>query len=73
MINKEEIQDRFYSTKKLTNTQKLFINDMASYFAELAIRIDNICPDCRQKSIALTKLQEAKFWVVDCIAKEVEL
>lgn len=72
MINKEEIEKRFYPAKNLTAIQKLFINDVNSYFVEIATKIDNICPDCRQKSIAFTKLQEAKFWIVDSIAKEME-
>lgn len=72
MIGKEEIAKRFFPAKNLTSKQKLFIGDMNSYFVEITNRIDNMCPDCRQKSTALTKLQEAKFWVVDCIAKEIE-
>lgn len=70
MIGQEEIKNRFYSTNDLTYTQKVFIKDMSSYLFEVANRIDNMCPDSRQKSIALTKLQEVKYWVIDCIAKE---
>lgn len=42
------------------------IRDNAKNFA---ITIDNIAPDSREKSIALTKLEEAVFWTNAAIAR----
>lgn len=36
---------------------------------ELAITINNIAPDSREKSLALTKLEEAVFWCNAAIAR----
>lgn len=38
--------------------------------AQAAERIDTFCPDGREKSLAMTKLEEAMFWSNAAIARE---
>lgn len=35
----------------------------------LAYRIDGLCPDSREKSLAMTKLEEAVMWANAAIAR----
>lgn len=37
-------------------------------FLELATQLDAL-PESREKSLCMKKLQEAKFWAVECITK----
>lgn len=39
----------------------------ACHFA--AQRIDELCTDCREKSLAITKLEEAMFWANAALAR----
>jgi hypothetical protein len=36
---------------------------------QLAILINNLCPDSREKSLAITKLEEAVMWANASIAR----
>ena len=36
---------------------------------ELALMIDDICPDSREKSLAMTKLEECNMWSNAAIAR----
>lgn len=42
------------------------IRDRAKY---LALLLNDICPDSREKSLALTKLEESVFWANASIAR----
>ena len=42
------------------------IRDFAKKFAEL---IDQRCPDSREKSLAITKIEEAMMWANSSIAR----
>jgi hypothetical protein len=35
----------------------------------LADKVDKLCPDCREKSLALTKIEEAIMWANASIAR----
>ncbi len=38
---------------------------------ELAYLIQDLCPDCREKSLALTRLEEMVFWANASIARKI--
>ena len=63
-----DIEKSFRPSKSVTDNQKRLIAEAEDIFVSLAHHM-NVLPDSREKSICLTKLQEAKFWAVECIAK----
>lgn len=44
-------------------------NELREKAKELAYLIDGLCPDSREKSLAMTKLEEAVFWANASIAR----
>ncbi|OUA88835.1 DUF7681 family protein [Bacillus thuringiensis] len=65
---KEQIKKNFtYHPPKEGQTEKFVdIRNEALHFANL---LDGSCPNSREKSLALTKLEEAVFWANASIAR----
>lgn len=42
---------------------------LRGYFKQLARDIENLCPDSRERSIAITKLEEVVMWANAAIAR----
>lgn len=62
------IEKSFRAAKSLSNNQLASIEEATDLFVSLANDMNEL-PECREKSLCLTKLQEAKFWAIECIAK----
>jgi hypothetical protein len=67
-LQDEEMETRFtYHAPKGDQTKKYeIIREMAKTFATL---LSNICPDCRETSLAFTKIEEAVMWANAAIAR----
>lgn len=65
-----EIEKEFRSTIDISEGQRKMLKDFEDKFVEMAKLIDRL-PYCREKSLAITKLQESKMWTSECIAKNV--
>lgn len=63
-----DIEKSFRHTKSINDNQKLAINELENMFVDLANSLNQLA-DSREKSLCLTKLQEAKFWAIECVAK----
>ncbi len=64
----EELETRFiYHAPKEGQPQKY--GRLRSYAKYLARLIDEICPESREKSLAITKLEEAVMWANAAIAR----
>lgn len=70
-MNREEIKNRFtYHAPKPGQPERYnLIRKEAKAFALL---IDSACPDSREKSLAITKLQECVMWANAAIACNAE-
>ena len=62
------IEKSFRPVEHISNDQKEAIDDTTDRFVALG-DVLNFMPESREKSICLTKLQEAKFWAIECICK----
>lgn len=67
-MNEEDITHRFKYHKP--NEQKAERHQAArEVMMEAAFQIDSLCDDGREKSLAITKLEEAMFWTNAAIAR----
>jgi len=58
VIGKQELTRRFFDQ-----------SDMCGWALFLAEKIDQVAPDCREKSLAVTHLEEAVFWANAAVAR----
>jgi len=58
---------RYFNSQQVTNEQEIAIDLFRTDFINLAEKIDHY-DDCREKSIALRKLEEAAFYVNKMVA-----
>lgn len=66
-MDQEEIKKRF-EPHPMNETRKLLSEEVRAQANLLATRI-NHAPDSREKSIAMTKLEEAVFWANAALAR----
>lgn len=55
---------------KITEEQKEKINKIILRFSDIYNCIEKICENSREKSLAITKLEEAQFWAIKGISRE---
>lgn len=70
-MDPDELQHRFAYHRPTGNKGEAheFIRNQCAY---LASRINAIAPDCREKSLAITALEEAMLWTNAAIARNPE-
>lgn len=71
MIAPWEMENRFKYHKPNEHQQKKYEHLRASFLV-LARLIDELCPDSREKSIAMTELETSMFWANASIARASE-
>lgn len=67
-MHDDELEKRFTYHKPTGDQPKHYatIRNMAK---NLALYLNGICPDCRAKSIAMTKLEETVMWANKSLAE----
>ena len=64
----QELKNRFkYHEANPTKVQKM--ENLRKNFLALAELIDAMCPEGREKSLAITNLEQAQFWANASIAR----
>lgn len=66
MIDQIEKNFKQHSVEK---AEGLLMDGLRLYCKNLAFDIDAVCPDSREKSLAMTKLEEVMFWANASIAR----
>ena len=68
-MEENEIEKRFsyHSAKESQQVRFEQIRDAAKRFAHL---INDLCPEGREKSLAITSLEQAQFWANASIVRE---
>ena len=67
-MNKDDIDNRFtYHTPKLG--QPAMYEEIRELARNVAHRLNELCPESREKSLAITHLEEAVFWANASIAR----
>lgn len=60
--------ERKFNTHKLTSAAGFAVDDIRANTKNLANIIDKLCPESREKSLAMTKLEETLMWAVKSIS-----
>jgi len=63
-----QIENNFKYHPPKGNQQERYVT-IRNEAKDLAISIDALCPDSREKSLAMTKLEEAVMWANASIAR----
>ena len=63
-----DIEKSFRHTASLRPTTAQAIKDLEQMYVDIAADLNELT-ESREKSLSLTKLQESKFWAVECLAK----
>lgn len=67
-MNREDLENRFtYHAPK--DGQPAKYTELRELAREFAHRINDACPESREKSLAITSLEEAVFWANASIAR----
>lgn len=66
MNPKIENNFKYHAPNQSQQEKYVFLRDEAK---ELAHKIDALCPESREKSLAMTKLEEAVMWANASIAR----
>lgn len=72
MIDPSEIEHRFKFHAASRQEKRDEHTSVRQSCRQLADHINNTCPDSREKSVALTKLEEVMFWGNAAIARSIE-
>lgn len=67
-MDTEQIKRNFTYHKPSIGSQDKFV-DLREKAKELALLINESCPDSREKSLAMTKLEESNMWANAAIAR----
>ena len=68
MLSPTEIHDRFHYHAPSPEGIKIHA-ELSGSFEALAALVEEICPDGREKSLAITNLEQAKFWASAGVAR----
>lgn len=68
-MNSEELSNRFTYHPPKDENQKVKYEKIRKMGFDFANYINNFLPDCREKSLAITKLEEVVMWANAGIAR----
>lgn len=57
---------------EINDNQKDRIEEIRNLFSEMYNLVEEICKPSRETSLVFTKLEEAQFWAIKGISREVE-
>lgn len=68
-IQARDVANRFTYHPPADSDQANKYVDIRTYSGDLALRFLALCPDSRERNIAITKIEEAVFWANASIAR----
>jgi hypothetical protein len=70
IVDGQDISNRFDYHQPKTPDRVLAHETIREVLRQAAIGVNAYCPDGREKSLAITKLEEAMFWANAAIARQ---
>ena len=71
MAVNEELENRFKYHRPSDSTQENLANLRAEIY-DLAVTLDTVLPNSREKSLAITKVEEALMWAIAAVVRNGE-
>jgi len=69
MVTNDDIRERFMhhppSTERIVAAHEM----IRAEFLDIALKAQEFLPECREKALVLTKLEEAMFWANAAVAR----
>ena len=65
-----QIIERNFNLQRVREEDVFDLVELSTNCRNLALFINNTCPESREKSLAFTKLEEAYFWAREAIQRE---
>ncbi|WP_449344124.1 Acb2/Tad1 domain-containing protein [Streptomyces nigrescens] len=69
-MSAEELRTRFAYHPAHTEQRRLDHESVRNVCRHVAESLDTLCPDGREKALALTKLEEVMFWANAAVARQ---
>jgi exoribonuclease R len=69
-MDRADIRNRFEYHPANTSDRQADHTNVRNQLMETAFLVDSVCPEGREKSLAVTKLEEAMFWANAAIARQ---
>jgi hypothetical protein len=66
-VSNDELENRF-GFHPANDDVKAKYQEIRAKFLRLAMDVNSLCPESREKALALTALQEAQMWTIGSIA-----
>lgn len=70
MKTKEEMIEHNFKYHTVNKVQAENITELRLKAKELAYMIDEVCPNTRERALAMTKLEETTFWANASISRK---
>ncbi len=67
-MNKEDLENRFTYHRPITGQPEKY-EKIRNTALEFALLLDELCPDSRELSLAITKLEDCSMWANASIAR----
>ena len=67
-----DLRNRFNYHPPLTEDRREAHGTCRAVLLDAAQVLDKLAPDCREKSLAITKLEEAMFWANAALARQTD-
>lgn len=61
--------DKAFVRTNLNDEQKKIVDQIEEGYRKLAHEVADLLPDSREKSLAITNLQQSKMWAIEAVAK----
>ena len=65
----EQIEQNMTNHPPINSNVERTFESIRTYFKDVAMTIEDMCPDSREKSLAMTNLEQSLMWAIASVAR----